>query len=395
VLIPLLLYQVLAALGLRPLLALASAIVFMLNPTLLLYENLLYYTYIEILLVLLAVFFLARWLATRRTRTLILFWLALLCLGMVRSLFHPGFFLLAAVVLGWGLHRAHKNSALTRRFLLSSAWVLTPLVILCLKNALLYGFLGTSSWDGMSLWIKTNGCPPEQLASLNAQGTISSTALQAGLDPFQPISQLLSAEVLAAIPCHHPADCREWRSTGKPNFNHSGYVALSRQLKKDALALIGHDPGLFAFYTLGSYSLTLWHSSDSVHGLFQNNMEILHGLETVYRFLHGGFLGAASKQSTPGIWIRTAALSMLFLLFYGSTLVHLRRLGSGSRPEILLVCLFCLLLHGFTLAVSCLIEFGENNRFRSPVDAAFVALMAGNVTLWMERRQQSGSGPRS
>jgi hypothetical protein len=47
-----------------------------------------------------------------------------------------------------------------------------------------------------------------------------------------------------------------------------------------------------------------------------------------------------------------------------------------------MVCLFCSLIHTYTLAISSLIEFGENNRFRFPVDAAFLVLVLGNVKLW-------------
>jgi len=36
-------------------------------------------------------------------------------------------------------------------------------------------------------------------------------------------------------------------------------------------------------------------------------------------------------------------------------------------------------IHLFAIAVSSIIEFGENNRFRFPVDGAFLVLMAGNI----------------
>jgi hypothetical protein len=47
-----------------------------------------------------------------------------------------------------------------------------------------------------------------------------------------------------------------------------------------------------------------------------------------------------------------------------------------------MVCLFCLIIHAYMLLVSSIIEFGENNRFRFPVDSAFLVLTAGNIILW-------------
>ena len=101
VLIPLLFFDILTTFGIRSLLAFILTIIFMLNPTLILYEHLLYYTYIEAFCVLLALFSLLHWTTSKKIMYLLLFWTTLLCLGMIRSLFHPFFFLLTALSLTW------------------------------------------------------------------------------------------------------------------------------------------------------------------------------------------------------------------------------------------------------------------------------------------------------
>ena len=382
-LIPLLFFGILTRLGINSLVACMAAALFLLNPTLILYENLLYYTYIEALFVLLALFFLLQWLMCTRSYFLILFWTSLLCLGMIRSLFHPLFFLITSLTLALYLAWRAQQRRLARQLLLTSLIVLIPLSLLCAKNAYLYGFFGTSSWDGMSLWIKANGFAPETLEAFYNHGMISEKALRAGHDTFQPISHFFDEGELDAIPCHHAADCSEWKTTGKENFNHSGYVPLSRQLRKDSFSLIVHEPQLFAYYTLVSYSLMLWHASDSVHALFMHNLQVVEGLEEFYRFLHCGFLGVESKRSTHYLWwIRSLLISALFLLFYASTLYYALRRGSTVSYSTLTLCLFSLLIHTYTLSISSLIEFGENNRFRFPVDPAFLVLMAGNLVIW-------------
>jgi len=389
IVIPLLFYSILTSLGIHTLVAFIVTTIFMLNPTLILYENLLYYSYIEALLVLLSIFSLLYWSSKKGFMYLLLFWTSLLCLGMIRSLFHPVLFLIIAVVLSLYLKRAGKGLRLARHFLLSSLIVLIPMSLWCVKNFCLYDFLGTSSWEGMSLWIKTNGYDPEKLEQFYRNGMVSQQAVVAGLDTFQPIHHFYEEDYLKHIPCHHPADCNEWRSSGTPNFNHSGYVYLSKQLRRDAISLILYNPTLFAFYSVGSYSLMLWHASDSVQALFMDNMQILEKLENVYRFLYFGFLGVESKRSTQQLWwVRTIIISTIFLFFYASTLINLFRKRDSFSLTIFTVCLFCLLIHTYTLFVSSLVEFGENNRFRFPVDAAFLVLIAGNVVSWKHSIKQ-------
>jgi hypothetical protein len=377
---PLLFYAILTALAIRPGVAFIATIIFMCNPTLLLYENLLYYTHVEAFLILLSLFALLRWGIDRRLRFLVLFFLALLCLGLIRSLFHSVFFLLTALLISLYLAFRLREPRLARQFALCSLIVLIPMLLVSFKNLHLYRFFGTSSWDGMSLWIKANGYAPEQLEQFYRQGIISGRALQAGYDPFQPVDQFFNERELTQISCHHPADCSILRSTGKPNFNHSGYVPLSKQLWRDAVALMMKDPVLFAYYTAGSYCLMLWHASDSVNALFYGNETVLERLEGVYRFLYFGFFGIESKQASHYMWwVRTGCISLLFLIVYISALAGLFRKTDASLLPVSILSLFCVLIHAYTLCVSSLIEFGENNRFRYPIDAAFLVLMAATI----------------
>ena len=375
-------YGILMYLGINRLIGLFITVVFMLNPTLILYEHLLYYSYFEALFVSLSLFFLIRWCRGKKFPDVLLFWTSLLCLGMIRSVFHPVFILVTSVSLTSYLWFWIKEKHCAKTLFLSSLLVLTPLSVLCLKNAMVFGFFGTSSWEGMNLWTKVNGFAPEQLEELRDKGIISSLAVKAELRTFQqPIGNYFSESELKNIPCHHPADCNQFKSSGYPNFNHSGYAYLSRQLLKDSLALITLDPSQFVFYTLGSYSLTLWHSSDSVHALFENNMEVVKKLEKIYRFLYFGFLGVESKLDER-MWGRTIIITILFMIVYISTIINVLRKDDRDMTGIKLFCLFCLIIHAYTLTVSSVIEFGENNRFRFPVDMALLAMTAGNFMMW-------------
>ena len=379
-LIPLLLYGSLSCVGINRMVCIGISIFFMLNPTFILYENLLYYSYMEALFILLAIFMLAKWGKKSSHIYIIMFWTSILCLCMIRSLFHPVFPVLIVTV---SLPLLLKNRIPARMFCAASLIAILPLTALCIKNTCVYGFFGTSSWMGISLWTKANGYSYEKLQELHDRGIISSIALQAELRALQPIDNYEKAG-LVMPGCHHPADCNKWRSTGKPNFNQVGYIAVSRQLFQDALALIKYDPKLFSIYTAGSYSLTHWYSSDSVHVLFEKNMAATERLERIYRFLYAGFMGVDSRYSER-IWIRTLFISAIILFFYAATLRNCFKQNSAMSSACKVVCLFCMLIHAYTILVSSFIEFGENNRFRFPVDPAFAILVAVNIDIWLRQ----------
>jgi len=154
-------HGLLRSVRLSPAVAVFITLIFMLNPTVLLYENLLYYTYIESALILIAAFCLLKWCEGQRPRWAVGFWLLLGCLGGVRSVFHPVFFIGLSAALGllMILKYGQRKNALI--FCSASLLAIAPLGLLMAKNHALYGFWGSSSWDGMNLWTKVSGYGPE------------------------------------------------------------------------------------------------------------------------------------------------------------------------------------------------------------------------------------------
>lgn len=385
---PILLFSILSMMGIKRLIAFLVTLIFMFNPTLFLYENLLYYTHFEAFFILLSIFFLLRWCINSSTKDILFFFSSLLCLGMIRSLFHPFFFFFLVIIIAVFIYFKQKKQ-LSKIFVFASLFLLIPLVMWCTKNLVVYDFFGTSSWTGMSLWIKTNTFLPEQLEELETSGLVSPLAVKAELETFKPITKYFDDHELEKIDCKHPADCEIFKSSDKPNYNHKGFVTLSKQLLKDSFSLIQQNPKSFGFYTFVSYSLTLWHSSDSVHSLFEDNMKILNQPERFYRFMNFGFLGIKNRHSDTRLWKRTACVSLFFFFFYASTIINLLRKDGPMPAEVKTVCLFCLVIHLYTIMVSSFIEFGENNRFRFPVDAAFLVLMAGNISCFFKKSQKN------
>ena len=86
-------------LGINWIISLFISLVFMLNPTLILYEHLLNHSDFVVLFVSLSLFFLICWCKGKKFLDVLLFWIFLLCLGMIRSVFHPVFILATSIIL--------------------------------------------------------------------------------------------------------------------------------------------------------------------------------------------------------------------------------------------------------------------------------------------------------
>ena len=97
-------------------------------------------------------------------------------------------------------------------------------------------------------------------------------------------------------------------------------------------------------------------------------------------------MGVESKLDER-MWGRTALVSILFAIYYGSTIILAFRKNERISPAVMTLCLFCLIIHAYTIVVSSIIELGENNRFRFPVDAAFLVMAAGNIVIWNRLRK--------
>jgi hypothetical protein len=139
-----------------------------------LYQNYLYTTMPETTLVVLVVLALARFERTNARRDLALFFLGCATLVYLRSVFHPFWFLAVVALVGWWASRRIGPKRV-------AAVAAVPVVLvagLSLKNELVFGDPGTSSWLGMSLARLTtyplNGSP--ELQELRGRGEVDDLA---------------------------------------------------------------------------------------------------------------------------------------------------------------------------------------------------------------------------
>jgi hypothetical protein len=83
-----------------------------------------------------------------------------------------------------------------------------------------------------------------------------------------------------------------------------------------------------------------------------------------------------------------AIISGLFLLVYAAAALRIIRARGGGETARALLLLFCCCMHAYVIAVSSIIEFGENNRFRFPIDGLFIVMAAGAVRFFADLKHR-------
>ncbi len=252
--------------------------IFCLSPPSIYFENFYLYTYpnAALLAALAIVFFSAIKDATFRRWFLFFSLCAFIC--YLRSTFHFVWLLamltLALIFAG----KAWKN--ILKAFALPSSLVL----LLYLKNFLVFGFFGASSWFGASFarqtvyklseadrqeWVKEKHISPIVHSSI--------------FSPPKQFPNLLAHKDSTGIPCLD----QEMNSTGIINFNHWIYIKLSKLQQKGCVYYVKERP----FDYLKSVSLsfvlfftesTRWHAHDKEKSPFIPNRKLLEPLENTW-----------------------------------------------------------------------------------------------------------------
>lgn len=329
------------------------------SPPSLLYEAWLFYELPVGLLLLLAAVLLARYLRGGRFLDGLLFFGVAAGVTWTRSLFHVAWLVLVAILLALGSRRP-------RAVLEAAAAPIAATLGLCAKNALLFGFFGTSSWLGMSLAKGTTfALPREEREALISSGELSPFARVTTRPAFPDVRDLPPFE--AAAPTGVPALDRVRRLGGATNYNQLSWVRVSREYLRDAKVVLRRDPSVWLF-SVGE-ALTLYFRPSCEDGvLLPGNRRAVAAWEALYdRVVLADF-----GLSWTLLVVHAAALAWggWFLLARGVR---------ATDPERGLV-LFAWLTVAWVAAVGNLLEVGENNRFRWAVDPLAVGLVVHAVS---------------
>ncbi|TVV72017.1 ArnT family glycosyltransferase [Sphingomonas solaris] len=372
----------------RPGLALIAAAWMCVAPAALLFSHKLYYDGLVPWLLCMALWGLHAGLMRRSVAWASFGFAMLAAVVLLRSMIHPVLFAAAAVIF---VLMAHG-----RRGRMAAAAILPAAAIgaVLLKNALLFGVAGLSSWAPLQLDHTTvDRLPPALRARLIAEGRLSRFAVMDGFSP--PPAYLAMMPPIA--PTGQPSLDNLRKSTGGYNWNHIVYTKLGEARTRDALVALAANPADFAV-VLGT-SLYHFHRPSSEFKGLERNLAVIApwerianatvGLQPAAWF--GGSLDPTRPQA-PLLQVSYAALAVT-LAFLAETALVLAALARALRSRrwpasAMATRVAVLMIGGFVLVVSSSFDVWENNR--AHYDVAPLLLLA--ALSFVTRR---GSGRRA
>jgi len=295
------------------------------------------------------------------------FFLGCAALGWLYTAFHLLWFLLVAGLAFWLAGPGQRRAVLR-----GVALPCVLLFALYLKNYVVFGVFGATSWGGANLTLATTQrMPRDQRSEWIEEGKLSPFA---NISVFAPPSDYLPF-LPPDLHFPWPSTNELWRpSVDAPNFNHGLFLQVNRQRQKDAFYFIRTEPfeyltTVFARNLPSMFSSTThWHKLDkqpsSPH---YDHRKVLGGYERIYdRLVH----------SWPVPPVGLYAFLPLFLIwavrcsYQGWRSTDLR---ARARAQLLG---FCLLQIGFVVSASSLFSSVESARYRYTVEPFIWAVVA-------------------
>lgn len=352
--------------------AVVIAALWTVTPAAVLMEQYFFYTPLELLGLLGVGLALHRWRRRGGLGDAVLVAGAASALALTRASFHP-LWIVGVLVLVWAARPDRRRgllAAVAVVLLLVGGW--------SLKNLLLFGEPSMTSWTGANLnRITTEQLDAAEREDLIAAGELSPYAAHPAFSTFEdmdlPPTNRRDPVTDAAVidePTRraHP---------GLGNTHHRDYLDVNRTRLDDALHVLTHRPGAYLRGLSRSLSLTFRSGSDWFG--YGPNADAIRGPIAIERAVGGG-IGDPAVPGDPdlGSWeLRNHEwlLMSLYAVVLVAVPVRLVRRRAWRRPDgttILTVYLWGTVT--FLLALGILVEFGENNRFRSVLDLPMLLL---------------------
>jgi len=378
-------YFLMVQLGASPMLGARLAVLCMISPSCVLYENWLFYTYPLAVLLCLSPVFLRLYLTRESVGFGFCFFLGLAFLVLMRSVFHIGWFLLILLMV-----RFYRKTSAGE--ILKIAGV--PLALVCLlylKNyACFHMVTGSSSW-GMNLAkIALSGLSKEKLNQWAEEGIVSRMAL---IEPFSFLD-LYRPYIPDPVRTGIPLLDEEVKRSGVPNFNHISYIYISQQYLHDSWRAIVADPWNY-IQNAGAGVYTYFLPSNYYSFLHANRVAIKAYARAYNALVYGQWFekeeewNRVTQATAAGIFRSFFHVGSVIVVAYAGVLVYFglyigrnhKTLRQDPAYGLPLLVLFFNLVY-ISLAVNST-ELGENQRYRYMTEpSAFVLLgvMISNMT---------------
>jgi hypothetical protein len=368
--------------------ALFAALLVLVNPAFVLYENWLMYTFPTAALLLLSAYALIRALDSAEMRWWLAFFGLLATVALTRSLFHLIWFVTLAGFLLLVLPGRRRQVLLAALlpFALIAGWYG--------KNWVYYGTFAGSTMLGLGLAnISTLTFEREELLPLVEDGSLS---------PFALVSRYEDRPALFSAPNYEPSGIavldQPQKISGEYNYNFLPIIEVSDRYEHDALTLIRRHP---ANYLFGVWLANrLYFSPTSMNEYFPDENEtavapyegifnaLLFGSHIEPRYTiqpHFGFDHEPSIEINPGPVLFVATLVLTGFGYLRTRRLFLSGPAASRSNDIVIAFLLANLL--YVWATGTLLELGENYRYRYLTEPLYFVLLAtGAHAAWLRLR---------
>ena len=383
----LLLFQLMRDLGTPTAVAAVLTIVFITSPGCVLFENYPMYEYPMMLLILGQCVALTRLLERPRFATAAFFFSLLAALALVRATYHLYYLIAVAAFIAWFTRNAR---------LVVAAATLPFLAVLAIyvKNLAVFGFFGASSWMGNNMpTITTHNLTAEECSALVQEGKLDPFGCVDGGQPPDVYRRWVPGLAKTGIPLLDD----EWKSTGAPNMHHAILLKTGPLYLKAARQSLRYAPGAY-LRSLG-IAWFCYFRPPSDFFQFEQNRAHIQGLERVYDLILFGELRQASgkelrairaREGTAALFAYTGVLLIVSIpaILIGAFAAAWRDFHAGKNRNRAVLILFVLAQILLVMVIFNFLSSFENNRYRFPTDALYVAL-AGFLIARMWRRRST------
>lgn len=364
--------------GVRRLIALPLVCLMMICPSLVIYENWLFYDLPVLAMLVVAAVGLQQWSADSRCQWLVVFAIALAALCLTRSFFHLGYQVMIGVCL--------TAAAVGRRRRVGLAIVVAIALTstLYVKNQMVFGKFAGSTWLGMTLAeMTTYGLSETDRRKLVDGGVISQLSMHW---PFEPLEEFPPAyrstqgfDGIAVL-------TEPYKSTGKPNYNHIAYIRIADQYTEDSLSLVRHRPQ--AYLTALVKAWYHYFRPASRENLVGENRAALGWYDRAWNAMCYGRVPLPWRinRKQAEVFVLLALGLLIGCAMAVAVAVSPSARAASLTPTSRLVFWFMFFTVVYVTTVGTLLESGENFRFRFYVGPFILCFFAMAPEALLRRR---------
>lgn len=369
-----LIYNILININFGKLASFFLSTLFIVTPAVVLYENWLFYTWPIATLIAFTAYMLLLYEKTSKTKYGIIFFVSIGILCLTRSMFHI-IYLLACII---GILFIRSPS---RKKVVSCGFVVLMLVgSFYLKNYVLFGVPGTSSWVGMNLW-KMVECDASEIV-MPADSDVVSKPPFSDINKY-PQQYIEVPERFSDIPVLYD----KYKSNGAINFNYYGYINVSREYKKGFTYLFSHNFSLYLKNVVkgwGYYCKPSWYYwfLDDNRVKLQPIIDFISVAKPRF-FIERKILGEDATTSDFPYSSYLFIPILLSLVCFDFLVNVFRTIKKQQCRQPMVFFSFMVLTVLFVAIMGNALEVGENNRFRVQTDILlYLAVIISIRDLW-------------